>query len=303
MTLDSERFQRQGPAPHLTFMLIDTHAHLDFPEFAGELPEILERARAAGVERVITISTSIEGCRHSLALADEFAGVFAAVGVHPGNASEAPEELAGPLREAAAHPRVVAIGECGLDYHRLPSAKMHESAVATAALGNETPADLEASVRDGAVKARQASVFEQQLDLAAELQLPVVIHERDAWEDVMALLEPYNGRVRGVFHCFGRSIEQAREALDRGHLLSFTGILTFKNADLVRETLRQLPAGSFMAETDCPYLAPAPFRGKRCEPAHTRETVARIAEIRGLTPDEIAAETTATAERFFRFVR
>jgi TatD DNase family protein len=282
-------------------MLIDTHAHLDFPDFVQDLPEVLSRASAAGVHRIVTISTTVEGCRRALDLAEQHANIFATVGVHPSQAAEAPEDVFASLREFVLHPRVVAIGECGLDYHRLPSSRMHEAAVATAAFGNETPADVEASILDGALKARQAEVFQQQLDLAAEYALPVVVHERDAWEDTLALLAPYTGKVRAVFHCFGKSIEHAQQVLAMGHLVSFTGIVTFKKAEIVQDTVAQLPAGTFMVETDCPYLAPAPHRGKRCEPAHTRDTAVQVAQLRGVPLEQIAAETTATAEAFFRF--
>ena len=284
-------------------MLTDTHAHLDFPDFKEELPEVLARAAEAGVERIITISTSIEGCRRAIALAGQYAGVFATVGVHPSNAHEAPDDVITPLRELAQHPRVVAIGECGLDYHRLPSSRLHEAAVATVALGNETAVDVDASIRDGAEKQKQAIVFQQQLDLAVELGLPVVVHERDAWDDTLALLAPYAGKVRAVFHCFGKSLDHAQQVLALGHLVSFTGIVTFKNAEIVQDTVARLPAGSFMVETDCPYLAPAPHRGKRCEPAHTRDTAEMIAQLRGVSLAQLAAETSATADSFFRFPR
>ena len=149
----------------------------------------------------------------------------------------------------------------------------------------------------------QATVFRQQLDLAAEVGLNVVIHQRDAWEDTLAILRDYTGRLRGVFHCFGGTPAQADEVLALGHLVSFTGIATFKNAAVVRETAAHVPADRFMVETDCPYLAPVPYRGKRCEPAHTRETAVAVAQARGETLETLAAWTTATAEAFFRFRR
>jgi TatD DNase family protein len=282
-------------------MLTDTHAHLDFPDFAADLDAVLARADAAGVKRIITIGTTLEGSRRALDLAERFPQVWAAVGVHPGNASEAPDDVQTPLRELARHPKVVALGECGLDYHRLPSSRTHESAVATQALGNETDADVEASIRDGACKSKQASVFQQQLELAEQLGLSVVVHERDAWADTLELLEPYTGKLRAVFHCFGKSPEHAREVIARGHLVSFTGITTFKNAGPVKDTAATIPAGAFMVETDCPYLAPVPYRGKRCEPAHVRATAEHLAALRGVSLEIIAAETEATANKFFRF--
>jgi TatD DNase family protein len=282
-------------------MLTDTHAHLDFPDFAEDLPQVLARAAAAGVHRVITIGTTLAGSQRAIDLASAHGMVWATVGVHPSSAEEAPEDVLNPLRELAKHQRVVAIGECGLDYHRLPSRSFHEAAVATAALGNETPAAVEASVLDAAIKDKQASIFEQQLDLAVELNLPVVIHERDAWEDTLEILAPYTGKVRAVFHCFGKSPEAARQVLEMNHLVSFTGIVTFKNAGSVRETATTVPTGRFMVETDCPFLSPVPFRGKRCEPAYTVHTAAHIASLRGVSPEQIAAETERTADEFFRF--
>ena len=284
-------------------MLTDTHAHLDSPDFEGEIPDLLARATAVGIDRIITIGTTLDGCRRAIALAEQYPGVFATAGVHPSNAKDSPDDVITPLRELAQHRRVVAIGKCGLDYHRLPSSRMHESAVATVALGNETAADVDASILDGAEKEKQAIVFQQQLDLAVELSLPVVIHERDSWDDTLALLAPYTGKVRAVFHCFGKSLGHAEEVIALGHLVSFTGIVTFKNADTIQDTARRLPSGTFMIETDCPYLAPVPYRGKRCEPAYACDTTEMIARLRKVSPAELAVETTATADRFFRFTR
>lgn len=287
-------------------MLIETHAHLDYPDFAADFDDVLQRATAAGVTRIITIGTSIASSRRAIALAEAHESVFAAIGVHPTSTEETAEDVMTPLRELARSARVVAIGETGLDYHRLPSAeiaKEKHAQVFARTLQAETGEELEAGIQDGACKARQASLFEQQLDLAVELGLNVVIHQRDAWEDTLALLRPYAGKLRGVFHCFGGSLEQAEEVLADGHLVSFTGIVTFKNGAAVREVAAQLPLNKIMVETDCPYLAPAPFRGKRCEPAHTRLVAESIAAARGLSLDQLARATTETAENFFRFAR
>ena len=286
-------------------MLIDTHAHLDFPDFANDLQDVLRRADEAEVRRVITIGTSIESSRRAIELAENYPSVYAAIGVHPSYAQEAEDDVITPLRELAKHPRVVAIGETGLDYHHSPSeevAKEKQVQVMTA-LRSETDEEIEAQIRDGAYKSKQASLFQQQLDLAVELGLNVVIHQRDAWEDTMEVLRAYTGKVRGVFHCFGGSLDQANEVLDLDHLVSFTGIVTFKNGESVKEVAAEIPLWKFMVETDCPFLAPVPFRGKRCEPAYTRITAETIAAARGVTLDEIAASTTETAEQFFRFNR
>jgi TatD DNase family protein len=282
-------------------MLTDTHAHLDYPDFAEDFDAVLTRAKEAGVERIITIGTGLESSRRAVALAEKHPGVYAVAGIHPTNVQDEPGDFVEALREIARHPKVVAIGETGLDYHHLPSETRAQSSPAFAALQAETPADIEASVMDGAYRDAQADAFRAQLDLAIELGLNVVIHQRDAWDDTLAILAPYQGKVRGVFHCFGNRPEQAAEILAQGHLVSFTGIVTFKNAALVRETVVSIPEGSFMVETDCPYLAPVPHRGKRCEPWHTRLVAEKIAELRGVRLEELAAHTTRTAEAFFRF--
>jgi TatD DNase family protein len=286
-------------------MLIETHAHLDYPDFAGDFDEVLQRAADAGVSRIVTIGTSLESSRQAIALAEKHSNVFAVIGVHP-TSDETAEDVITPLRELAKSPRVVAIGETGLDYHRLPSsefAKGKQGQVIALTLQAETEQKIEAGIHDGAYKARQASLFEQQLDLAVELGLNVVIHQRDAWGDTLEMLRPYEGKVRGVFHCFGGAAEQASEVIAMGHLVSFTGIVTFKNGAGVQEVAAQVPLEAFMVETDCPYLAPVPFRGQRCEPAHTRLVAESIAAARDISLEELARATTATAESFFRFNR
>jgi TatD DNase family protein len=287
-------------------MLIETHAHLDYPDFAGDFDDVLRRAAEAGVARIITIGTSVESSRRAVDLAEKYPNIFAVIGVHPTYVEESGEDVITPLRELANNPRVVAIGETGLDYHSLPSvelAKERQTQVFAKALQTSTEEQIEADIHDGAYKSKQASLFEQQLDLAAELGLNVVIHQRDAWDDTLAIIRPYSGKLRGVFHCFGGSLEQANEVIDLGHLVSFTGIVTFKNGKAVRDVAAQIPLWKFMVETDCPYLAPVPFRGKRCEPSHTRIVAETIAATRGVSLKEVADMTTQTAEEFFRFKR
>jgi TatD DNase family protein len=286
-------------------MLIETHAHLDYPDFAGDFDDVLRRATEAGVTRIITIGTSVESSRRAVELADKYPNIFAVIGVHPTYVEESGEDVITPLRELAKSSRVVAIGETGLDYHSLPSVELSKDRKTTQvflkALQTSTDEQMEAEIHDGAYKSKQASLFEQQLDLAAELGLNVVIHQRDAWDDTLEIMKPFAGKVRGVFHCFGGSLEQANAVIDLDHLVSFTGIVTFKNGATVREAARQIPLWKFMVETDCPYLAPVPFRGKRCEPAHTRVVAETIASARGMTVEEVAEATTETAEKFFRF--
>lgn len=287
-------------------MLTETHAHLDYPDFAADFSEVLQRATDAGVTRIITIGTSVASSRRAVELAERHDNIYAVIGVHPTSDADSADDVMTPLRELAASSRVVAIGETGLDYHRLPgagTANEKNVEVFARALQGETEEEVEASVRDGAYKAHQSSLFEQQLDLAVELGLNVVIHQRDAWEDTIAMLEPYGGKLRAVFHCFGGSLEQAEEVLGMGHLVSFTGVVTFKNGASVRDVAAQVPLGSFMVETDCPYLAPMPHRGQRAEPAHTRLVAETIATARGVALEAISRATTATAESFFRFNR
>jgi TatD DNase family protein len=260
----------------------DTHAHLDYPDFAGDLGQVIERARAAGISRIITIGTDMESSRRALRLADEFPGVYAAVGWHPGHASEAPGDIREPLRELARHPKVVAIGETGLDFYRLPG---------------KSGGTAE---QDAACKEKQASLFQQQLEVAAELGLNCVIHQREAFEETLQQLEPFSPGVRGVFHCFVDSPDAMRRIVALGSLVSFTGILTFRNAQTVRDTLQATPLNAFMLETDSPFLAPMPYRGKRCEPAYVKEIANIAAQAKGVSLTELAEITCATARDFFR---
>ena len=303
--MDSQQSTFANPA-RTNSQLIETHAHLDYPDFAPDFDDVLRRANEAGVTRIITIGTSIESSRRAIELAEKYPNIFAVIGVHPTYAGETPDDVMTPLRELAKSPRVVALGESGLDYHSLPSreaAKDKKVQVFANALQGETEEQIDASIADGAYKSKQAILFEQQLDLAVELGLNVVIHQRDAWANTLEIMQPYTDKLRGVFHCFGGTREQAEEVIALDHLVSFTGIVTFKNGASVREVAAQIPLWKFMVETDCPYLAPVPFRGKRCEPAYTRLVAESIAAARGVPLQEVAEATTETAEKFFRFNR
>jgi TatD DNase family protein len=262
----------------------DTHAHLDFPDFESDLPQVIERAQSAGIAKIISIGTDLDSSARAIKLAERFPCVFAAVGWHPGHVTAAPSDVRPGLRELAKHPKVVAIGETGLDYFRLPSKQ-----------DGGTVAD------DAHYKSRQAELFRQQLEIAAEAGLNCVVHQRgDCFTDTLALLTPFAGRVRGVFHCFAGDVETMRRVLALGSIVSFTGIVTFKNAQSVRDTVGAAPLGQFMLETDCPYLAPVPHRGKRCEPAYVKEISETVAKLKGCSPEELSATTCGTAERFFR---
>ena len=284
-------------------VLTDTHAHLDFPEFDRQIDAVIARAREAGVHRIITIGIGRESCRKSIALAEKYDHVFAVVGLHPCNVLDpGAMEFLEELPALARHPKVVAIGETGMDYHHLPSRELagrKEESVFTA-LQAGTAEGMQAEIADGAMKAAQAEAFKAQLDLAVELGRNVVIHQRAAWDDTLDILRPYTGKLRGVFHCFGGTPEAAEELVTMGHLVSFTGIVTFKNAALVQETVQAVAPDGYMVETDCPYLAPVPFRGKTCEPAYVRLIAEKIAALRGVTLDQVAADTERTAEAFFK---
>jgi len=230
----------------LSYELVETHAHLDYPDFANDLDDVLRRAADAGITRIITIGTSVESSQRAIDLAEKYPAVYAAIGVHPTYVEEAEEDVFTPLRELAKNPRVVAIGETGLDYHRLPSEKVaKETQVQVmSALRTETDEEIEAQIRDGAYKSKQASLFQQQLDLAVELGLNAVIHQRDAWEDTLRIMQPYTGKLRGVFHCFGGSLDQANAVLALDHLVSFTGIVTFKTAQPCEKSRHKSRSGN-----------------------------------------------------------
>src|SRR5580692_7279457 len=279
-------------------MLIDTHAHLDFPEFAGDLEAVLSRAKEAGVSRIIAIGTTLHSSRAAINFAEQHSEIYAVVGIHPTSVSEEREDFLSELQQLAEHPKVVAIGETGLDYHRLPSSRRKQE-ISETTFGAASTETIESDLRDDAEIAAQSVAFEQQLELAATKMKNVVIHQRDAWADTLKILRPYSAHVHGVFHCFSGSLEEAQEVIELGHYISFTGIVTFKNAVDLRSTAASLPIDRIMVETDAPYLAPVPHRGKRCEPAFVRDTATALAEIRNLTLESFSAQTTKNAERFF----
>jgi TatD DNase family protein len=263
-------------------MFFDTHAHLDFPDFASDLAEVIARASDAGITRINSIGTDLDSSRRAIAIAERFESVFATVGWHPTHVMEAPADIRAELRELAKHPKVIAIGETGLDYYRLPSAQPGGTAE-----------------QDETYKRKQADIFQQQLEVAAELGLNCVIHQRSALEDTLAAMQPFAGRVRGQFHCFVDDAAAMKRVLALGSVVSFTGILTFKNAQIIRDTLNATPLGEFMLETDCPYLAPVPYRGKRCEPAYVKDLAVAAAQVKGCSLDELSAATCETARKFF----
>ena len=264
-------------------VFFDTHAHLDYSDYTPDLPEVVARAQAAGITKIISIGTSLESSERAVRLAEKFPNVYAAVGWHPTEALSAPDDLRPALRKLAGHPKVVAIGEIGLDYHHLPSER-----------SEFTAAD------DARYKEKQAEIFRQQMEVAAEFGLNCIIHQRAAWNDTIAQMKPFVGKTRGVFHCFGETVERMQQVFAIGSLVSFTGIVTFKNAQNVRAAVAAAPLGKFMLETDCPYLAPVPYRGKRCEPAYVKEISGTVAQMKNCSLDDLSAATCRTAAEFFR---
>jgi TatD DNase family protein len=259
----------------------DTHAHLDYPDYAKDLPDVIARAQAAGIAKMISIGTSLGSSERAIRLSEQFPSVYAAVGWHPTEVMNAPTDLRPALREYARHPKVVAIGEIGLDYHHLPGSQGG---------GAED---------DQRYKQRQAEIFQQQIEVAIEAGLNCIIHQRDAFEDTLAQLKPFAGKVRGVFHCFGDTADRMRRVLEIGSLVSFTGIVTFKNGQNVRDTVAATPLDQFMLETDCPYLAPVPYRGKRCEPAYVKDISEVVARVKSCSLEELSAATCKLAGDFF----
>ena len=259
--------------------LIDTHCHLDFDAFDTNRDEVVSAAQRAGVTRIVNPGTDLDTSRAALALADRYPGVYAGIGLHPNNtATFAPDALDG-LRELARHPRAIAIGEIGLDYY------WHES-----------PPDV------------QRAAFEAQLALAAELELPVIIHNREAGEDVIAVLESWAPTLPpalrdrpGVLHSFSAPQDVADRALALGFYIGFTGPVTFKNAESLRLIAFRVPDDRILIETDAPFLTPHPYRGRRPnQPAYVRFIAERLAALRAVPDDVFAAQTTANAERLFR---
>src|SRR5688572_10611492 len=251
-------------------VLVDSHCHLDFPDFRDELDGVVARAKAAGIGRIVTISTRVRRQADLLAIAERFPEVYCSVGTHPHHAHEELDIGTADLVERTRHPKVVAIGEAGLDYHY-----------------------------DNSPREAQERGFRTHVAAARETGLPLVIHSREADDDMARILreETGAGAFKAVLHCFTGGRDLAMTAVELGHYVSFTGILTFKKSDDLRAIAAALPADRILVETDSPYLAPGKFRGKRCEPAYVVETAKVLAETRGVSMDEISRQTT---DDFFR---
>ncbi|MBU1406504.1 MAG: TatD family hydrolase [Proteobacteria bacterium] len=259
------------PVPGNGAVLIDTHCHLDMSAYAADYDAVLARASAAGVTRIITVGIDLESSRRAIALAEQHQGIYATVGVHPHNVAELGEESYTELRGLCSHPRVVAYGEIGLDY-----------------------------VKNYAPIALQKEHFARQVTLAKELQLPLVVHDREAHDDVMEILEaagPFPAG--GVMHCFSGDAVFARRVLALGFYISIPGVVTFAKAEMLHEAVREIPLASLVLETDGPFLAPVPKRGRRNEPQLMLFTAQKVAELKGVSLEEVARQTTINAVHLF----
>ncbi|MBP1759637.1 MAG: hydrolase, TatD family [Firmicutes bacterium] len=254
-------------------MIWDTHAHLDDPSYMGEFEEVVARMKSSGISRVTNVGYDLPSSERSVKLAQDYNFIYAAIGIHPHNAEGVTEEIWSKLLWLAKQPKVLAWGEIGLDYYR-----------------------------DLSPRPVQKEIFIQQIKLANEVGLPIVIHNRDAHQDVMEIVKANPPLYGGVFHCYSGSWEMAEILLKLGFYLSFAGPITYKNARNTVEVAKHAPIDRILVETDSPYLTPEPRRGKRNEPAYVREIVKKLAEIKGLSIEEMSFQTMRNAECVFRLV-
>ena len=251
-------------------MLFDTHAHLNDPAFDEDRAELLATFRDAGVGMVMNVGCCLASSKDCIALAERYPWIYAAVGTHPDSADEVSEEVLEAYRQMCRHEKVKAIGEIGLDYY-------YET----------IPRQV------------QQRAFRMQMELARELDMPVIIHERNAHEDGMNIVREFP-KVTGVFHCYSGSAEMARQLVNMGWYIGFTGVLTFKNARKAVETAQRIPLERIVLETDCPFMAPEPYRGKRNHPGYLMQMAQKLAQIRGLDVEEVIRVTTENAKRLYR---
>ena len=254
-------------------MLIDSHAHLEMKEFDSDRSDVIERAGQAGVDVIITVGTNLRLSRRALSIARQFKNIYATVGIHPHDVAKADKKTLDELKLLAEDSRVVAYGEIGLDYYR-----------------NISPRE------------KQKEMFGRQLALALELKLPVVIHDRDAHEDTLNMVKD-SGVRRGVFHCFSGDYVMARQCIDLGFYISVPGVVTFDKSTVLHEVVRQVPLDAILLETDCPYLAPVPFRGKRNEPSFIVHTARKVAAIKGMKWEEVAQTAAHNTRELFGIIK
>ena len=251
-------------------MLVDSHAHIQLAAFDSDRETVLQNAQEDGVHSILTIGFDVETSRAAVRLAEQYEQIYATVGMHPHDAKDFNVESSKIFRSLADHPKVIALGEMGLDYYR-----------------------------DLSPRSIQKTAFEQQLDLAEDKNLPVVIHNREAYHDITPILQARRGRIRGVMHCFSGEVETMRQSLDLGFHIGIGGPVTYRKSHALQEVAREVPADRLLVETDCPWLAPQFRCGKRNEPAYVRSIAAKIAELRGVTLEDIGAITTRNFETLF----
>lgn len=252
-------------------MLFDTHAHLNATQFNEDVEQVIERARAEGVSHIVVVGFDRPTIQRAMELAEQYSFIYAAVGWHPVDAIHMTDEDLIMIERLAAHPKVVALGEMGLDYY-----------------WDQSPKEV------------QKEVFRKQIRLAKKVKLPIIIHNRDATADIVHILqEEHAEEVGGVMHCFSGSIEVARQCIDMNFYISFGGPVTFKNAKKPKEVAKEIPLDRLLIETDCPYLTPHPFRGKRNEPSYVKYVAEAIAELKGISFEEVAQKTSDNAKRLF----
>ncbi len=253
--------------------MIDSHCHLDFPQYAGKHNEVINEAVEAGVHTLINIGTDLKSSKYSIDLAEKYSEVYATVGVHPHDAKNVTDSILSEIKELASHNKVVGIGEIGLDFYR-----------------DNSPRNI------------QKKIFHQQLELAGEVKLPIVIHTRDAFRDTIDIIKEYNLQLcGGVFHCFPGNVEEAYEVFELGFLISIGGIVTYKNSTMAK-VAAEVPLEKIILETDAPFLAPTPFRGKTNQPAYVKFVCDKVAELRNISSKEVEKITDRACQKLFGLV-
>jgi len=253
-------------------VLIDSHAHLEMPEFDLDRDEVIQRAKKQGIEHIITVGIQIPGAEKAIALTETYEWIYAAIGIHPHYAKEINDNTYSTLENLAAHPKVIAFGEIGLDFYR-----------------NLSPPDV------------QIKRFRELIQMGKTLRLPLIIHDRNAHQEILTILNEENGfDWGGVIHCFSGDYEMAKKCLDKGFYISIPGTVTFKNATTLHEVVKKLPLDRIIVETDAPFLAPLPFRGKRNEPSYVIYTAEKIGELQNKSLEDVAQQTTENIMNLFK---
>lgn len=253
--------------------MIDTHAHLDFNDYKKDREDVFNRARKIGVEKIVNIGADLEGSRRSVELAEKYDFIYASVGIHPHEADTLDEDSLAELKKLAASPKVKAIGECGLDFYY-----------------------------DNSPRKIQKAAFKKEIELALELDLPLVVHSREAAAETLEILDAAGDLAENlIFHCYAYGPQEIEEIIKRDYYVAFGGLITFNSAEAIRQALKKMPLNRILLETDAPYLTPAPHRGQRNEPAYLEHILKKAAAIKGISAEEMGKITTENAERIYRF--